>query len=153
MKKEERENELINAAIFKGNQLNNFSGIFFWFATVTTIYSIFFNHTPPPLLIVFGGLFIAFMGYIMSRTLYYFEVTANNLFIRNHLLFWIRKEYFFQEIEKVSLESPRRMPYCLRIILKNGHSSLFPAASLSRSIWILLKQKLEISGVNVIMKM
>ncbi len=135
---------------FKGNQLTSFTGILLWGFIGIFAYMLINKITPVH---INDSLFISaismFWFLILSYQMHYFKVSNNYFIIRNHNFFWMHKLYDISDIIEVVLETPGKMPNCVRIITKDFKSNLYPAATLTNKTWLGLKDKLESLNIKV----
>lgn len=85
----------------------------------------------------------------MGLGLYYFKVSVNALFVRNHFFPWYRRVYRIDEISGAVLEHPYKKSNALRVNCRNFFSKRFGAASLRGETWKALQAKLESAGIPV----
>jgi hypothetical protein len=92
---------------FAGNLYSSLNGLLFFAIVLTLTIMILYKQNLKP-----GHLFIAipvFFVYVgLGLQLNYFLVSNKRLIVKNHLLFWINKEYEIDSIIEVNFESPYR---------------------------------------------
>ena len=79
----------------------------------------------------------------------YFKLSVNFLVVKNHNFFWKKDIYRLKDIREVVFETRAKMPICLRVITNGYKDRLYPADTLYRKTWFLLKADLESKNVKV----
>lgn len=91
----------------------------------------------------------AFLFVFFGTQMYFFQIIANKLIIRNHYFFWIKKEIYLSEIEEAAVETPYKRSTSLRIITKDFCSIRYGAGSLRSRHWKELGEDLDSFGIVV----
>lgn len=81
---------------------------------------------------------------LASLTLWYFVADGNQLTVRNHNLFFLKRTFPWQDISTVVLDNNRA-----ELLLKNGSKKVIRAESLNDRDWLALKQHLLRMGIPV----
>jgi hypothetical protein len=132
---------------FSGNPFTSLNGIILIFLFVITFF-LFLIYSPPNSEWAFfyvNTIYLAFIGWQM----HYFQLSMNELIIRNHIWFWRRKKIATNDIAECIVESYPKKSDSLRIVLKSYQTYSFSAGSLRNSNWIQLCKKLNSLGVVV----
>lgn len=134
--------------IFKGNQFKTYRGLLLWVVIVFCIYIII----KFPGSIVTVTPFCALWFFICSRLMNYFSLSNNYLIVRNHNFLWKKRIYRIEDIEEVVFEIQIRKDMnsnCMRVITKDYRDNLFPAETLTKSMWISLGKELKKKKIKV----
>lgn len=128
---------------FKGKQFISIRGITLW-GLIIFIGIILFIKQPVTFSGIALGSVISILWFVLfSYQLNYFQLSSNYLLIRNHNFPWKKRIFRLSEISEIVFETQGKMPNCLRIITTDFKSKLFPAATLTDTQWLALKDKLE----------
>lgn len=131
-----------NFEIFKGNQFKTYRGLSLWVVIVFCIYIIIkFSGS-----IVTVTSFCALWFFICSRLMNYFVLSNNYLIVQNHNFLWKKRIYRIEDIEEVVFEIQIRKDInsnCMRVITKDYRDNLYPAETLTKSMWISLGKELK----------
>ena len=95
------------------------------------------------LLVPLTAMLFLFFG-LASLTLWYFVADANQLEVRNHNLFFLKRTFLWQDISSVVLDNNRA-----ELLLKNGNKKVIRAESLNDRDWLALKQHLQRMSISV----
>ncbi|MGN6196804.1 MAG: hypothetical protein ACTHOB_17830 [Ginsengibacter sp.] len=90
------------------------------------------------------ALFIA-IGFQM----YYFEIQADNLLIKNHYFPWIQNKFPLTTIEEVKMEKHGRRSNGLRITFNDFNSKYYKAGSLRKETWKRLLTDFSVLGIKI----
>jgi hypothetical protein len=98
--------------------------------------------------VIFGIFFILFSIYLFS-TFHTFYLSKNYLLIKKFYQLKNKKIYKIDEIQEIVFEQQSRSPITLRVITKNFLSIPYPATSLRKKDWKILKNELEKKNISV----
>lgn len=150
---EETENNLSNdeyCDTFKGYQLTSLRGLILWGLLGSFLAMILLSKRQVNIDMVFFILGISFLVFIIfSYQMHYFLVSNQYLIVRNHNLFWIKRDFKLSDIREVVFETQGKNAISLRVITKNFKTNLYPAGTLKITTWRALKNKLESIEINV----
>lgn len=126
---------------FAGNSYTSFNGLLFLgFILFFVLMILYKQNLQVAHLFLILPVIILYFGF--GSQLNYFLISKNRLIVKNHLLFWVNKVYYIDDITHVNFESPYRRSEALRITTSNFKSRLYSAGSLRRKDWRALKEKL-----------
>lgn len=144
---------------FKGNLFASFSGIFLWGMIGFCLYLILIHKDDYNTLFTIGFVQVTNLWFIaviiitwfllFSRWVFYFQVSANFLIIKNPNYFWCKKVYRISNIQEVIFDQRGKQPNALSIITKDFHYKRCLAGTLRNATCLALKDKLESYGVSV----
>lgn len=136
---------------YKGYQLLCIDGIALWIFCAGALYSavMIFIIPQKKTVLWMPVVFISFFLSVFSSRMYYFGLSDNQLFIRNHNFFWIKRMYRMTDIKEVVFEQRSKLPVTLRIINNDFTSKTYPATTLWSKTWLQLKADLESKGIKV----
>lgn len=147
---DEKELQYENFETFKGRVLLSFEGMFLWGMIVVVAFMVLKKwDRQKTFSLIVTGLFILFWFVFSSCRLNYFELSDKHLVVKNHNFFWKKKIFRISDIREISFEAPGRLPNSMRVITKDFRNKLYPAGTLRKSMWLDLKNKLEIRGIIV----
>ncbi|MHA4812269.1 hypothetical protein ACX0G9_29505 [Flavitalea flava] len=139
--------EISEMETFSGNYLS--SGNMIMFCALTTFIFILMKMTFAGK----NGFFVAawvtmgvfvFLLYISyGFQLFYFQVSSEFLWVRNHFFPWLKRQYPINEINRVVFEIPSKRSNGLRVVTNDFESRLYCAGSLRKVDWQGLREKLE----------
>ncbi|TDQ30267.1 hypothetical protein DFQ07_0607 [Tenacibaculum caenipelagi] len=78
------------------------------------------------------------MSYLITRLLYYFSIENNQLVIKNHILFWFRKEYSLENIIFLRVEYINTHRFCiegLRVLKRDYKSKRYLSSPMRDKDW------------------
>jgi hypothetical protein len=140
----------VKTTVFKGNPVLSLIGvllsgslIFFGWLTIQS----FEKGAPSTVLLWISAMLVFVIG--LGLQLFYFELSANRLEIRNHIFWWYKKEYPLQNITGVVIGHVFRQSTHLRINTNNRKSRKFPAGSLREKNWTALGKALHHRHISV----
>jgi hypothetical protein len=146
-------NEILfeNFEVFKGNQFTSLRGISLWGAIGFFTYMFFSSENKLTTIgfLIFFGVFGTFWFTVNSYLMHYFALSDKYFAIRNHNFIWKNKIYRIDDIKEIVFETRHKMPNCLRVITKDFRNSVYPAGTLRDKLWLDMKDKLELKGINV----
>lgn len=130
------------ARIYKGDPILSLRGILLW---ATLVLILIFALTEKlsieemiPCMIGWAGLLILF-----SWTMYYAELSADFLVLKNHTRIWKSVTYRTKNIKEVVFARHIRLGYRIRIVTKDHRTKVIPASTLTESTWRKLQAHLE----------
>ena len=141
-----------NGEVYKGNFYLSMNGIIIigWLGLIgfglVTRPHVFLSNFGAILSISFAT--IVFCGSSINQV-YYFIITDQYLYVRNHVLPWINKSIELNKIKEAVIESPGRRSTSLRIIDKDFNSKIYGAGTLSVKTWKTLLAELERRSIPV----
>ncbi|MGV3459509.1 MAG: hypothetical protein ACO1N9_03525 [Flavobacterium sp.] len=133
--------------IYKGNFLLTMRGIF-----AVLVIGCFIGITikiPSILGSVILGIFTLIFIFLFASQVNYFGVNETFFTVKNHILFWRSKSFQLEDIKEIVYETRSKAPNCLRIILKDYCTKLFPAGTLSDGQWKDMQSHLREYSVTV----
>jgi hypothetical protein len=89
------------------------------------------------------AMLLLFFG-LASLTLWYFIADPNQLVVRNHNLFFLKRVFLWEDISRVVLDNNRA-----ELLLKNGGKKVIRAESLKDKDWLALKQHMLQQGITI----
>lgn len=137
---------------FKGNQFISLRGILLWGMIGVFVYQFAYNEKPGTVgvgLLAFAFILSLLWIILVSRQMYYFQVSSHYLVVRNHNLFWRKKIYNLADIKEIVFDTQGKLPNCLRLITKDFKYKLYPAGTLRDKTWLALKTELETYSIEV----
>ena len=137
--------ELFNT--YKGIQLLTIQGIILWVCVVFLLFLALKAGMMPVYICV--AIFLSFLFYNLSWQMHYFKLSPNFLVVKNHNFFWKRNVYRLADIREVVIETRTKMPISLRVITNGYRDKLYPADTLTRKTWHILKADLESKNIKV----
>lgn len=132
---------------FKGNPyLNFYSLIIVAFVVMYVSQKIQYPDNPR----IHGLLLVCLLYYIIfSINLYYFEIDKDKLIIKNHYLFWYRKEYNLNNIKEVNIANRYKRGNGIAIYDHDFRKSLYVCSSLKKKDWHKLEKILQSQDIEV----
>lgn len=95
------------------------------------------------------SIFIAFLYWLFGHQLHYFELTNQELIIRNHVVLWVKRRYPLSEIVLINCESPDKRSDAIRVITHNKQSQAYCAGSPGDKHWRKLLNNLRALGIRI----
>lgn len=135
--------------LFSGNHLISFNGLLFYGGSIAFIWMTFALGSPKGFLLLFPFLMIGLLYYAIGRQSYYFRIDAQALTVKNHLFFWVEREYLLDDIEQAIIEQPHKFSITLQLITSDFTARQFGAGSLRTKTWKNLIVKIRGSGIPV----
>lgn len=132
---------------YKGVQLLTMQGIILWVCVAFFLFLALKAGMVP--VYIFVAIFLSIIFYNLSWQMHYFKLSAGFLVVKNHNFFWKKDIYRLADIREVVLETRTKMPICLRVITNEYKDKLYPADTLYRKTWFLLKADLESKNIKV----
>jgi hypothetical protein len=133
--------------VFRGNPYTSFAFIIGILA-ILLMTGIYFTINKNDKWFLFLTFFVTFFWTFISLIeLFYFEISDNKIIIKNHFLFWYRKEFLFRDIELIDFFYPGRRSQALRIVTSNRKVRFYCGGSLRDKTWQQLKERLIAIGI------
>lgn len=133
--------------IFKGSQFTSVRGIGMWLAVLFAVYYLISGIDLK--IAVTLLIFVTIWFIIVSLMMNYFEISERYLIVKNHNYLRKSKVFELSSIKEVVFEMAGKGPNSMRIISSNFDNNLYLAATLSDSMWLKMKLKLESKGIKV----
>lgn len=134
---------------FAGNPYTSMKGIFFYTLIIPLIVLLLIGRVQNTSGYIFISLFIAFLYWLFGHQLHYFELTSQELIIKNHVMPWVRRRYPLSEIILINCESPDKRSDAIRIITPHRQSQAYCAGSLRDKHWAKLLNNLHALGIRI----
>lgn len=124
-----------------GNHMFSFRGIIFYGLNAAVLYQM---PWPPSDSDIHSFLALHTLSWLFGGyELFYFELSAQHLLIRHHLLFWYKKRIPLKAIRQCVFYQQHKRAAGLRVILNDYRSEKFPAGSLNDRQWRDLREALR----------
>ena len=81
--------------------------------------------------------------------MYYFEIQADNLLVKNHYFPWIKKKFLLTTIQDVQMEKHQMRSYGLWIYFNDSNSKYYAAGSLRKDTWEKLLTDLSLNNIEI----
>jgi len=137
--------------VYKGNQFACANGLGAWSCITVIPVAVFFlsgrsvaEFAEVGVLLVPVTAMLLLFFVLASLTLWYFEADADQLVVRNHNLFFLKRVFLWEDINRVVLDNNRA-----ELLLKNGSKKVIRAESLKDKEWLALKQHMRRQGINI----
>lgn len=133
--------------VFKGNPLFTFA---FFVGLLLTLIAFLVYIFPPDendkwMILIF----LPLSGFSFAIIdLFYFKISADKIIIKNHLLFWYRKEFLIKDIVLLDFFYPGKRSQALRIVTDNRKVSFYCGGSLTAKTWKQLRERLIAVGIS-----
>ena len=107
------------------------------------------SHTSIEETLCLGMCFSIALFVFLGFQMYYFEIQADNLVVKNHYFPWIKKKFPFSNVEGVQMEKHAKRSSGLRITFDDFNSKYYAAGSLRKDTWNALLTDLSALGIKI----
>lgn len=132
---------------FAGNFHSSFNAVLFYVMSAGFIaLAVIFKEAA---LIFTGSIMVPVLFFHAAIQSYHFEITGQDLVIRNHVLPWVNKKYTLNDLLLVEFEKPHKRSNAAILFTKDFRRKEYSAGSLRSKHWAAMKDALQKAGIPV----
>jgi len=98
---------------------------------------------------VWALLIFAIMIIVQVFDMFYFQLHSDRLTVKHHILFFLTRDIYFDEIQELEIHKPQKSSLALKVYFKNGKKKNYSACTINYPTWRAMIEELKIRNVQV----